>query len=318
MIDRFCHPMANFSAFMAGCATLSTLSSPTVYSIMPQQWFNNSDQINFENNRAALQKQLVLGPFDPQQHTLCFSHVPKTAGTSLENILAKNFQLSEVLHINAPDLNRCPELLALKKNPPKLICGHHPLHGLLYQLLPQRPLFHLTLLRDPVDRVLSYFNYVKAKTDHPMHRYAATSLAEFLHHAPSPELRNGQAKRFSGYLHSGTADDETLFKVAQQTLTHCFSLVLTTGMFDEGLLLLQQRLQLKDIYASKHNVSTRFINRQQLSATDLHSIESMNQADTPLFQWAQQQCQQLIQHNLTADAVQQFRIRRQQWAQLIG
>ena len=285
---------------------------------MQHDWFNNADGINFNINTAFLKKHSVSTVYQPNNHLLCFSHVPKTGGTSLESILAKNFMPSETLHINAPDLNKQPKILNIKKNQAKLICGHHPIHGLLYQLLPEQPLFHLTQLRHPVDRVLSYYNYVVGKHDHPMHLHAnGKSISEFLQAEPSPELSNGQAKRFSGYLHSGTAGDETLFKVAQTTLKQCFSLVLTTCLFDQGLLLLKRQLGLQDIYYLKSNVSQRFIRREQLSSDELQLIESMNQADIQLFDWARSQCLELIEQELTDEDIDQFRVKNQKWGKLI-
>lgn len=286
---------------------------------MQHNWFNNSDHINYNINTARLANQVLPTTFDSSSHLLCFSHVPKTGGTSLESILAKNFLLSETLHINAPDLNKHPEAIKLKKNHPKLICGHHPMHGLLYQLLPELPLFHFTQLRQPVDRVLSYYNYVLGKPDHPMHLHAKDKcITEFLQSEPSPELSNGQAKRFSGYLHStAVAEDNVLFTLAQETLSQCFSMVLTTCLFDEGLLLLKKHLGLQDIFYLKSNVSKRFISREQLSAAELKTIESMNQADIRLFEWAKKNCLALIEQALTAKQITDFKAANLQWAKLI-
>ncbi|KAA3638837.1 MAG: hypothetical protein DWP95_11730, partial [Proteobacteria bacterium] len=113
--------------------------------------------------------QWVLSPeqaLQSQSPRVVFSHVPKTGGTTLETILAKNHRLSDVLHLNAPEFKRYPDILTLKKKPPRFICGHHPLHSPLYRYLPRAPLFHITMVREPVSRVLSYYNYISHKTDH--------------------------------------------------------------------------------------------------------------------------------------------------------
>ena len=287
---------------------------------MYQTWSNNTDienfDINIKNLKSMFSKNINALP---KQKVTCFSHVPKTGGTSLESILAKSFLLSEVLHINAPDLNKQPGILKLKKNPPKLICGHHPMHGLLYQLLPKHPLFHFTQLRHPTDRVLSYYNYILGKQDHPLHDLTKSkSITEFILQNPSPELSNGQSKRFSGYLHSGETDDNTLFCLAKDCLSQCFSLVLTTCLFDEGLLLLKKHLGLKDIYYQRHNVSTRFINRNQLSKEELGLIESINQADLRLFEWARKNCLTMIDQELCADDISSFKSNNLKWAELIN
>lgn len=285
---------------------------------MLHNWLNKSDSSNFDINTAYLISNLNTGFFNDIKPYTIFSHVPKAAGTSLESVLAKNFLMSETLHINAPDLNKQPDVLKLKKNHPKLICGHHPIHGYLYQALPDQPLFHLTQLRDPVDRVISYYNYIYTKKDHPLHRHALDkSLTDFILNTPSPELANGQAKRFSGYLHSEVPSDEVLLTKAKTTLDQCFSLVLTTCLFDEGLLLLKNRINLKDIFYRRSNVSTKIIKRADLSEQELKLIKNNNQADLALYDWAKIQCLELINQELTTEMIVTFKTKNSQWNKLI-
>ncbi len=222
------------------------------------------------------------------------------------------------MHVNAPDLNRQTEILQLKKNPPRLISGHHPIHGMLYQLLPNSPIFHFTMLREPVDRVLSYFNYIKGKDDHPLHQFTHNkTLTEFLQTNSSPELSNGQAKRFSGNLHNGVPEQAEMFELARNTLDQCFSLVLTTCLFDEGLLLLKNRLALNDIYYKRDNVSTKYIQRAELTDSELNLILAMNQVDSELFTWAQAACKKLIHQELTDQEIKVFNDNNQRWAELV-
>ncbi len=286
---------------------------------MQHNWFLKSDIENFDANKHILKNNLVSNTYATGPYTVCFSHVPKTGGTSLESILFKNYKAAAVLHVNAPDLVQQPKLLELKKNYPRLICGHHPMHGLLYQLLPEQATFHFTLLRDPIDRILSYFNYVMGKSDHPMHQKVKNkSLSEFLKASPTPELSNGQCKRFSGYLHHGQTSDDDLYNVAKNTLETCFSLVLTTCLFDEGLLLLKDRLHLTDIFYQRSNVSKPFIKRGELKEQEIALMTEMNPADTKLFSWARNRCQSLIDSELSTGQINSFKENNKQWADLIN
>jgi len=242
-----------------------------------------------------------------QMPRLVFSHVPKTGGTTLETILAKNYRLSDVLHLNAPEFKRYPDILKLKKNPPRFICGHHPLHSSLYQHLPAAPVFHLTLLRDPLSRVLSYYNYVSHKEDHPLHQQACDlGLADFIESGTSPELNNGQARRFSGYLHQSPPDDDTLFTIAQDALQGCFSLVGTTACFDETLLLLHQFLGLSDLFYRRRNQSPQSLSIDDISEGEREVIESMNQADIQLYQAIESNLDVLIDKYLTSHELAEF------------
>ncbi|MCB1582682.1 MAG: sulfotransferase family 2 domain-containing protein [Xanthomonadales bacterium] len=286
---------------------------------MSTTWLSSSDLTNFFINKKILSAVIKPTSYNKNTDICCFSHIPKTAGTSLETVIAKNYKVSDTLHVNAPDLNEQPKVIRLKKHLPRFICGHHPLHGQLYQLIQKVPIFHFTQLRDPLDRVLSYYNYVKGKTDHPMHGYTKDgSIIHFLLKNPSPELCNGQSKRFSGYLHSGLATDDQLFTESRDALITCFSLVLTTCLFDESLLLLKKRLGLSDVFYQRENVSQKFIDKQSLDDATLNFILENNQADMQLFEWAKNQCQILIANELTAETIQRFRSDNQTWQQLIN
>jgi len=285
---------------------------------MQNTWFSSDDLTNFIINKNITNKCLITDAYDIKTDLCFFSHVPKTGGTSLESIFAKNYAPSELLHINAPDLNRLPQIIDVKKSPPRFICGHHPFHGLLYQLIQQRRLFQFTMLRNPIDRVVSYFNYVKGKQDHPMHPHTNNNLDQFLSASPSPELINGQSRRFSGYLHASTASDETLLHEAKAVLSQCFSLVLTTCLFDQGLLLLKKHLGLNDIYYMRHNQSTKFVDKSELSDASLNWIMEHNSADMVLFDWARLACEKRIQNELSLHSINEFKTNNLKWRQLIN
>ena len=269
-----------------------------------------SEDSQYFNQARGFLTQWVVSPeqaLQSQSPRLVFSHVPKTGGTTLETILAKNYRLSDVLHLNAPEFKRFPEILQLKKKPPRFICGHHPLHSPLYRHLPAAPVFHLTLLREPVSRVVSYYNYLRHKTDHPLHPQACDlNLTDFVKSGASPELNNGQARRFSGFLHQAPPDDQTLFETARDVLDNCFSLVGTTSCFDETLLLLHHFLGLSDIFYQRRNQSPQSVKTGELSEHQRSVIAGHNQADTLLYQFVETRLNTLISEYLTDSTIHQF------------
>lgn len=276
------------------------------------------------NQARGFLSQWVLTPEQAMQNQsprLVFSHVPKTGGTTLEAILAKNYRLSDVLHLNAPEFKRYPEILQLKKNPPRFICGHHPLHSPLYRHLPPAPLFHLTVVREPVSRVLSYYNYLRHKTDHPLHPQACDlDLVDFVESGASPELNNGQARRFSGYLHQCPPDDQTLFETARDVLQDCFSLVGTTACFDETLLLLHHFLGFSDIFYQRRNQSPQSIKPEELNNHQRSVIGRYNQADAHLYRYAETRLNKLISEYISDTLIQKFceaNLQNHQWSGLI-
>lgn len=287
---------------------------------MTKTLLKKSDAENFITNFQILSQLNIANKHKrPSDAIVFFSHVPKTGGTTVESILAKNFILSDILHINAPDFNKKPDLLKLKKNYPKLICGHHPIHGQIYQALPSKPIFHFTQLRHPVDRVISFYNYLLHKKDHPLHLKASRkNFSDFIISDISPELSNGQAKRFSGFLHQDKTDDQALFKKAKRTLKTCFTQIFTTCFFDESLLLLSNQLNLNDIFYKKLNVSEKKIHKSMLTKQDIELVVSLNQADTKLYNWAKSRLSEQIEQQLTPQIIETFRTKNQQWNELIN
>ncbi len=284
-----------------------------------KRWQKRTDAENARINLAFLRRHVVPAEaIDPVQHRVVFSHVPKTGGTTLEAVLGKHHTPMHTVHINAPDLLRLPGLLQAKKNPPSLICGHHPMHGLLYQLLPAAPLIHITLLRDPVDRVISHYNYVSKRSDHPMHaRTRSMSFAAFIEDPHWVEARNGQARRLVGALHDGaTMSDPDLLQQATEVLQQAFTATLVTELFDPGLLLLQKWLGLQDVHYRRLNTSAPRIAREELQPQTLQRLQQLNAVDAALHAHARQTLQSLIDTHLSPDALDRFNTEQTQWLEM--
>jgi hypothetical protein len=216
-----------------------------------------------------------------------FSHIPKTAGTSVESYLAQLVGLKDILHVNAPDLNRLPQVLYLKNKYPKLIMGHHPFHGLLYQLLGEHKIVHLSMMREPISRVVSYYNYVSTRNYHALHKSVAhLSFDGFLAESQLTELSNGQAKRLAGTLHNSVGlTDQELYLKAKYTIDHCFSLVGVTEHFKEYIQLIAKKCGVKFIELPPINRSEIKIQLADLTTAQKKVVSEMNKVDIQLYQY---------------------------------
>ena len=122
-------------------------------------WRNRTDEDNTKINVSWLEAHVLK--FDEvklDEKTWIYSHVPKTAGTALESYIVQAFKLRDVFNVNSDDLNEMPESIYMKNRYPNFITGFHPLHGLLYQLLEDEEIVHLSMMRDPIERVIAYYN----------------------------------------------------------------------------------------------------------------------------------------------------------------
>jgi len=94
---------------------------------------------------------------------LVFVHCPKTGGTSVTTWLQRHYPIAEILNEATvwPELNRVtPEIMAQKC----LVRGHFG-RAILGLFGPDRGFQAVTVLRDPVQRVLSHFWHLKRAPD---------------------------------------------------------------------------------------------------------------------------------------------------------
>ncbi len=95
---------------------------------------------------------------------LVFTHIPKTAGTSLK----KSVILPNVRPGRAYWVLGVGKLIRDRPRDVDVVLGHIP-YG-IHRVLPFRDVRYLTILRDPVDRCVSFYNYVlMCETGNPGH-----------------------------------------------------------------------------------------------------------------------------------------------------
>ncbi|NDW01321.1 sulfotransferase family 2 domain-containing protein [Salipiger sp. PrR002] len=153
--------------------------------------------------------------------TLIHLHVPKSAGSTLTAILAPTCPQTTHMTVGDNNLQHLSGLGLQRRSELRFIFGHLS-HGVARHL-PQSCAY-ITVLRDPGNRLLSYFRYIQRITDHPLHVQVAKkkmSFGDFLEYAAdTPEVRlesdNGQVRRLAGYARQieSIGQEEKLFQKA--------------------------------------------------------------------------------------------------------
>jgi hypothetical protein len=108
-----------------------------------------------------------------------FLHIPKTGGCTLTHLLRDRFAPEAVApYCLARDLVDVPPE---QMRGYRLFCGHF---GYNLPALVGRPMIVLTLLREPVQRVVSLFGHIRRVATHPLHeqvRRENMTLTDFVH-----------------------------------------------------------------------------------------------------------------------------------------
>lgn len=135
--------------------------------------------------------------------TLMFLHIPKAAGATLRRVLFRAYGRDACFWIRPSGAERHATMRELKtmsardKRGLRVVTGHFH-HGALHGVLPQ-PVLHVTLLRDPADRVRSQYQYVRKLPGHPHHEIAQEGFDAYFA-ASSPALDNLQTRLLAGGL----------------------------------------------------------------------------------------------------------------------
>lgn len=221
--------------------------------------------------------------------TVIFLHIGKTAGTTLRQVLRRQFPSSEVMTVRArrrpreetlTDFAQLPEAERLR---PRLIMGH-TVFG-LHEHVP-RPSTYVTMLRQPVRLAHSQYRYVLRTPGHRHHVAAqGMSLEAYVQSGLALEMDNSQTRAICGDV--GTpfgACTEAMLERAKRNLDEHFAWVGLTERFDESTILLRRTFGWRDVRYVSRNVAR---SRADLSPQQRELLERANRLDMELYEYAQ-------------------------------
>jgi hypothetical protein len=217
-----------------------------------------------------------------------FVHVPKTAGTTVLQILEREYGADALLTLY--DSTFGDELSTL---PAARLAGIRAVAGHFYFGVHQDtslPCRYFTFLRDPVERIVSHYHFVRGQPDHYLHGAATRlGLREYVEVCGGAEPNNDQTRLLAGRETAspdGTCTPEML-SVAKRNLDR-HDVVGLTEEFDQSLLLLANAFDWRRPYYVKQNVSRRSGSREELDDVTRAAIIACNSLDVELYRYGRE------------------------------
>jgi hypothetical protein len=241
------------------------------------------------------------------QESVIFIHVPKAAGTTLNRLIEWEYPLLQIYSVD-PYFFRwsTAHLWRLPKRRLKRfrVFKGHMMFG-LHEILPQAASY-ITILRDPVDRVMSAFYFMRSYKLHPLYwkfRRENWSLEDFVTRLPRD---NVQCKFIAGAVYAEPCTAE-ICERAKENLVRYFSVAGLLERFEESLALMKLRFGWTLKNYSSFNVTRTRPNKRDLPKSTLDLIAERNRFDIELYECAAK----LFQDAVTKNAGEVSRIVRE-------
>ncbi len=208
-------------------------------------------------------------------------HMPKTAGTTLKYIIGKNINRNCNFHVYKDAPERDAILKELSKKNVACIQGHFPFGVHHYFSTPST---YITMLREPVERIISEYYFIRSIPTHDQHEKVSNMSLEEYH--KQNDHMNLQTRLLSGYLGSPLTNPH--LEQAKKNIETYFSVVGITEMFNESLYLMKKRFGWQNTFFRKQNMTKNKPQVEHLSPRIIASIKENNQLDMELYRLSKQ------------------------------
>ena len=239
--------------------------------------------------RQEVQKEFAYLSVSRRPAKILFDHLPKCGGSSLNTYLAAHYPMRKTFSINGLNPNASVEqfkrLPQARRHGYDLINGHLA-NALLNCVHPD--CLKITMLREPVDRIISHYYYVRRTPTHYLHETVTASgmgLADYAVSGLSEELRNWYTAHFSGLtaVEAEQAPEAAVNTALDGVLNH-FDLVGFVDAFSSFTDALLVRANLRHAYRGrKVNLTPGRAGIEEVPETALRAIRQVNQLDIVLY-----------------------------------
>ena len=228
-----------------------------------------------------------LTPDRPKK--ILFDHLPKCGGSTLKAYLLKHYPRRKSFLTNGWDphksIQEFKEMPQSSRHDYCLIQGH-----LANQLIGDADpaCLKVTLLRDPVERIISHYFFVKRTQKHYLHRTihdSNISLEDYACSNLSDELKNWYTTHFSGFTSvKAEKNPEEAVATAVETVLNQFDIIGFLDDFPAFIESLRKRANLRYAYNDDRvNVTVDRPSTANIPSSTIKLIEQKNEMDIAFY-----------------------------------
>lgn len=241
-----------------------------------------------------------------QDRAVIFVHVPKAAGSTLRWIMDRQYTVQSVyrcdMHLYPSAFDEFRDMPEDERAKIRCLIGHLPYGVHEYLAVPAS---YVTVLRDPVDRFLSEYMYLRKKKwvaeQLDVDDREVESLEAYVDMQVRRNAMNFQTRQISGrvdFEHGSPPFDESLsedaLETAKENLEKEFTVVGLQERFDESLLLMKRAFGWGNVCYLKKNVTSRPVLRNDISSRARNLIERHNELDAQLVEFARKRFKEQV------------------------
>lgn len=228
--------------------------------------------------------RVLYGPAEK----LLFEHIPKCGGTSVKEYLKSHYTPSKIFEIDGMNVEHSLDEFRSMSDSERcsfdLLLGHgaHKLRHLFHAEIKR-----LTILRDPVERIVSHYFFARQSPRHYLHAAIATSkmtLAEYATSDLSPELKNNYVRRFTGVSAevAELSPDEAIDGV-MQLLESDYAIVGTLESLDKSIRRVSEACNFNTSFKSGKRLNVTNTRPSDVDPETLELISQVNSLDVEIY-----------------------------------